>query len=753
MSEFNVQNSARRIVQEKTNWKSRQLDLGNRHRTTLNFGDLIPAYWQHVLPGDKLKLDCNILAKFMPLIAPAFSRMKIKSEWFFVPLRQISPSSLRALQDFKPDDAVSAFSHLLQHGNFEFSPRVSDDQQQLITEGFPSVPAWWLSAWFAGSTSSTYKQGSSYMGPWSSSNCYAFNGSLSLKHWRTQRSINSSDLDFITENLGLEDFVCFASKNRCRKFLSYLGLPQRLTTMRYFKDVVLCPSTDSGIVSSYGVVLFQDSSNAPVDSIGHSAGLVSKRFDDLCFFDTDLAFVGNTVTVDSTHYGVLSSVLESSIVGLTDTVATMVDGSVTKLYQSNIPCASHSLVTLLPAQAYQKIYNDFYRDEKLQPEEIRYYPYAYWDSSSRRVLDGLSRTNDYIATEPNQANMQYDFGGVSPTVFSSCTRMFNNLFMLRRRNRAKDVLSSCVTDKVLVNRLSNASTAPNVFQSNLFAKLEKYLMKKEFTGSTWAEWLNNFFGENSSDYLNNNVVFLGSKESVVSISENIQTSSSTDDAAQGNRAGLAGDFHAGDSIYFRVPDFGILMCVVSVIPDDADNYNGLQERFCMDSPFSFNLPDFQNIGFAPVFNRRANVGLFDRQLPTSNLPSWLVYSNDVFGYQPFGYHWTYTPNVISGDFQNSLRYWHQSADFDIDFTDFSDSENPEVVKHSWANGQLHLNANLPPIGYRQQPLSVNLANQYYNNIFAVTNDESGDHIVSDMRFFVTCHRNTAFFTDAVGCEQ
>ena len=753
MSEFNVQNSARRIVQDKTNWKSRQLDLGNRHRTTLNFGDLVPAYWQHVLPGDKLKIDCSVLAKFLPLIAPAFSRMKIKTEWFYVPLRQISPTSLRSLQDFKPEDAVSTFSSLLQRGSFDFEPRISENQQQFIFEGFPSVPAWWLSTWFSGATSTVFKP-NSFDGVWNS-NCYAYNGSLPLKHWRTQSTINSSDPSFLVEKLGMEDFVCFASKNRCRKFLSYLGLPLRLTTMRETTDAVLVPSTQGAVMSSYNGLLFQDNSVAPIDSFDYSTAVLSDKYKELTFNWTDSIINTQTVGITAFNYALLSSSFLLNIASATDTTVTFADGTPINVFCPNPTSGDSSLITLLPAMAYQKIYNDFYRDEKLQPEEIRTYPYAFWSPANEQVQDGSQRVNEIIAGAPFISNLQDNIYNLSPSHFVGCTRMFNNLFMLRRRNRAKDVLSSCVTDKVLVNRLAGTSTAPNVFQSNLFAKVEKFLMKKEFTGSTWAEWLSNFFGENSNDYLNNNVIYLGGKESVVSISENIQSSQTTEGdnaSAQGNRAGLASDFHNSDSIYFRVPDFGVIMCIVSVLPDDLDNFNGLQERFQMDSPFCFNLPDFQNIGFSPVHNRRSNIGLYSHKLPSTNfdnLSPW--FSDGVFGYQPFGYSWTYTPNVISGDFQGSLRFWHQSPDLDKDFVDFSLED--ENLIGSWFNGQLRLNANLPAIGLRMQPLSANLAAQYYNNVFADVNDESGDHIVSDMRFFVTCHRNTAFFTDAVGCDQ
>lgn len=737
---FSQQNSARRVVQDTPKWKSRQLDLGNRHRTSLNFGDLVPAYWQHVQPGDKLKMDATILAKFMPLIAPAFSRMRIRSEWFYVPLRQISPSSLRALQDFKPSDAVSAFSEVLQTGKFPSVPVDGQNQQTYEMAGFPSVPAWWLSQFFA--FDNVTRVGNLF-----TVTPYAWSPS----HWRTVGVPTSSDY---RNTLGLEDFVSFASKFRCAKLASYMGLPTRLSTCRYVRPTYAnYIGASYTIDANYAVDNFDSSSISSYNPY-YRAMTFSQMVDD---YSPNLSVRSSSFVISHLNYGVLSTYLLPFATSSTSTSMTIDVGSA----DFPLPCpstSSSSLISLLPFQAYQKIFNDFYRDEKLQPDEIRFYPYSHYSENLGFVYAGFNTYSRSTISPTISGSTELMLSPWCPVIGSagkfgptSIYRLINNLFSLRRRNRSKDVLTSCVTDKVLVNRLSNSSTAPNVFQSNLFSKVERYLMKKEFTGSTWAEWLSNFFGENSNDYLNNNVIFLGQKESVVSISENIQTSESTENSAQGNRGGLAADFHNGNSIYFRVPDFGIVMCVVSVIPDDIDNFNGLQERFERYSPWQFNLPDLQNLGFSPVFNRRANIGFSDRHLSVV-VPSYSIYppwfGNTVFGYQPFGYEHTYTPDVISGDLTQSLRYWHQSPDLDFDFVDGLTNLSP-VSYYLWSGAQPNLNPNLPVIGMRQIPVTPAFQNQYYNNIFAVTNDVSGDHIVADMRFFVTCHRNTAFFTDAI----
>lgn len=738
---FNIQNSGRATVKGSANWKSRKLDLGNRHRTTLNFGDLVPAYWQHVQPGDKLRLDATVLAKFMPLIAPAFSRMKIKSEWFYVPLRQIAQPTLRAIQDFKPNPSEMSefYSKMLSNGFADYSPasQVADDQQISMLSGFLGVPAAWISEYLVGDTATLVTHNTEH---------FALGSDFAANTWRNPSGVHPLFND-LANTVGQESIVSYTSKSRIAKLLSYMGLPSRLTTLRY--------TTDALLVSGSSL----DTSNFDVEIDNGLTGPYSVYYSNLVFGALNLGVSATYYPADDMRYkAALSYALSrgSSASFLTSNNS-VTFGFIPNLYGELFPVAttySNSLISAIPFQAYQKIYNDFFRDEKLQTEEIRYYPSFVFDSNSNLFRDVFAGQNSITYPVSLEYGICHNHLVSGNPVDNRLSIFFNNLFGLRRRNRTKDVISSCVTAQVVKGQL-NASTQETVYDAKLQGRLARYFMKKEFTGSTWAEWLNNFFGVNSNDLLNNNVVFLGGRESVVSISENIQTSESSDTAAQGNRAGLANDFHSGSEVYFRVPDFGVIMCIVSVIPDDIDNFNGLQERFQKTSVFDFNLPDFQNIGYSPVFNRRVNIGFADSSLlASSSLPGYPSQlgdrqhsdSNSVFGFQPFGYSHTYTPNVISGDLVKSLRFWHQSPDLDFDFSKQIDGF---VDYSSWVDNQPQLNFNLSPIGMRFQPYGADLKSQYYNNVFAVTNDESGDHVVADMRFFVTCHRDTAFFTDAL----
>ena len=53
----------------------------------MQFGELIPVTQIPVLPGDSIKIGCDSLIRFMPLVTPVMHRMDVTVHYFFVPNR------------------------------------------------------------------------------------------------------------------------------------------------------------------------------------------------------------------------------------------------------------------------------------------------------------------------------------------------------------------------------------------------------------------------------------------------------------------------------------------------------------------------------------------------------------------------------------------------------------------------------------------------------------------------------------------
>lgn len=71
---------------------SSKFDLTHQHLYSCNFGELIPTAVIECIPGDKFNLRNEQLTRFAPMISPVMNRFWIKTRWFFVPYRILSPT-------------------------------------------------------------------------------------------------------------------------------------------------------------------------------------------------------------------------------------------------------------------------------------------------------------------------------------------------------------------------------------------------------------------------------------------------------------------------------------------------------------------------------------------------------------------------------------------------------------------------------------------------------------------------------------
>lgn len=57
------------------------------HKTSFNFGDIIPFYVDEVLPGDTHKIKTSMLIRLQTLLTPVMDNMYLDTYYFFVPMR------------------------------------------------------------------------------------------------------------------------------------------------------------------------------------------------------------------------------------------------------------------------------------------------------------------------------------------------------------------------------------------------------------------------------------------------------------------------------------------------------------------------------------------------------------------------------------------------------------------------------------------------------------------------------------------
>lgn len=69
--------------------KKSVFDLSYENKLSFNMGDLVPIYFENVVPGDKFRVNSEVFLRFAPLIAPIMHRVNCYVHYFYVPNRLV----------------------------------------------------------------------------------------------------------------------------------------------------------------------------------------------------------------------------------------------------------------------------------------------------------------------------------------------------------------------------------------------------------------------------------------------------------------------------------------------------------------------------------------------------------------------------------------------------------------------------------------------------------------------------------------
>lgn len=165
-------------------------------------------------------------------------------------------------------------------------------------------------------------------------------------------------------------------------------------------------------------------------------------------------------------------------------------------------------------------------------------------------------------------------------------------------------------------------------------------------GTRIFEKLAGHWGVISSDARLQKPQLIGGQQSFVNISEILQTSSSVQGSALGSYAGKGINFSRTKSTKVFIEEHSFVFGFTSIIPDNGYT-QGCPRYFYKQNIFDFASPEFNNIGYQPVYKGELfNTG---------------VLSDDIkeFGYQPRYSEYRSHPSIATGDFRdNTLMSWH-----------------------------------------------------------------------------------------------
>lgn len=69
--------------------KFSKFDLSHERKMSMNMGQLVPMLVQEVLPGDKFRVNTEVMMRMAPMLAPIMHRVNVKIDYFNVPIRLV----------------------------------------------------------------------------------------------------------------------------------------------------------------------------------------------------------------------------------------------------------------------------------------------------------------------------------------------------------------------------------------------------------------------------------------------------------------------------------------------------------------------------------------------------------------------------------------------------------------------------------------------------------------------------------------
>ena len=69
--------------------KTNSFDLSHERKFSMDMGKLTPIFCQEVVPGDRFRLNTEVLMRFAPMLAPVMHSINVYTHYFFVPNRLI----------------------------------------------------------------------------------------------------------------------------------------------------------------------------------------------------------------------------------------------------------------------------------------------------------------------------------------------------------------------------------------------------------------------------------------------------------------------------------------------------------------------------------------------------------------------------------------------------------------------------------------------------------------------------------------
>jgi len=300
-------------------------------------------------------------------------------------------------------------------------------------------------------------------------------------------------------------------------------------------------------------------------------------------------------------------------------------------------------VSALPFRVYNKIWNDYYRDQNFQIE--REVTNLNGVSASQTGLANRAWEKDYFTSALPFAQKFADVKiPVQNTVFySDPARADDNTGQPLSGDMQVEPGTGAVktggADTILKN-IDDIDTLININDFRIAHRLQRWFETQARAGSRYFETLLGQFGVKTDDLRLSRPEYLGGSMSTINVSEVLQTSK-TDTSPQGNMSGhgITVGNDGGFKKHFK--EHGFIMSIMSYRPTTA-YHQGIDKMWTRQDVFDYAWPELANLGEQEILKQE----IFNSNNEAIN--------NTVWGYQSRYAEYKYAQSRCAGDLRPTV---------------------------------------------------------------------------------------------------
>lgn len=207
----------------------------------------------------------------------------------------------------------------------------------------------------------------------------------------------------------------------------------------------------------------------------------------------------------------------------------------------------------------------------------------------------------------------------------------------------------------------SSATATTINQLRQAFQIQRLLEASARGGTRYTELLQSIFGVTNPDARLQRSEFLGGGSTHLSVYQVPQTASTDSTSPQGNLAAFATASDSRHAFTKSFTEFGVIIGLVSVRAD-LHYQQGLNRMWTRSSRYDFYYPQLAHLGEQAILNQEIYLQGGTTSTATDNA------DHQVFGYQERWAEYRYQPSLITGKLRStvpqSLDVWHLAQKFD-----------------------------------------------------------------------------------------